>query len=65
MEQEISQYEGSIEKYVEDVNSIFTNFRQNKILEIDELKRDIQESVKKLKENQIKLKKLNLNKETK
>lgn len=65
LEQEISQYEGSIEKYVEDVNSIFTNFRQNKILEIDELKRDIQESVKKLKENQIKLKKLNLNKETK
>jgi hypothetical protein len=65
LEQEISQYEGSIEKYVEDVNSIFTNFRQNKILEIDELKRDIQGSVKKLKENQIKLKKLNLNKETK
>ena len=65
LEQEISQYEGSIEKYVEDVNSIFTNFRQNKILEIDELKRDIQESAKKLKENQIKLKKLNLNKETK
>ena len=49
LEQEISQYEGSIEKYVEDVNSIFTNFRQNKILEIDDLKRDIKESVKKLK----------------
>lgn len=65
LEQEISQYEGGIEKYVEDVNSIFTNFRQNKILEIDELKRDLQESAKKLKENQIKLKKLNLNKETK
>lgn len=65
LEQEISQYEGSIKKYTEDVNSIFTNFRQNKILEIDELKRDIQESAKKLKENQIKLKKLNLNKETK
>ena len=65
LEQEISQYEGSIEKYVEDVNSIFTNFRQNKILEIYELKRDLQESAKKLKENQIKLKKLNLNKETK
>ena len=65
LKQEISQYEGSIKKYAEDVNSIFTNFRQNKILEIDELKRDIQESAKKLKENQIKLKKLNLNKETK
>ena len=65
LEQEISQYEGSIEKYAEDVKSIFTNFRRNKILEIDELKRDLQESAKKLKENQIKLKKLNLNKETK
>ena len=66
LEQEISQYEGSIEKYVEDVNSIFTNFRQNKILEIDKLKRDLQESVKKLEENQRKLIKLpNLHKETK
>ena len=65
LKQEVSQYEGSIEKYVENVNSIFNNFRRNKILEIDELKRDLQESAKKLKENQIKLKKLNLNKETK
>ena len=66
LEQEISQYEGSIKKYAEDVNSFFINFRQNKILEIDALKRDIKESVKKLEENQRKLIKLpNLHKETK
>lgn len=64
--QEVLQYECSIKKYAEDINSFFINFRQNKILEIDELKRDIKESVKKLEENQRKLTKLpNLDKETK